>query len=195
MGLKFAGNFDDLQQKLASLGGSWDDSQPNKKILRLEYGVMNWFETTGSINFQGKGTGKDKLESSVPSLLYPTEIKSIQPATLEPLTNTTETENEASNSSTSLSLERQYLSSGVNDGELIIGIVSAVGTETGRVLGPLKDRLGGFGYKVEEVRVSSILPTSGSQSSEYNRIKKLMSAGDELRKSSKNNAILAAGGH
>lgn len=192
MALKFAGNFDELQQKLNPLGGSWDDSQPNKKILRLDSGVMNWFETTGSINFQGKGAGKERLEASVPALLYPTEIKSTQPTALEPHACTNEKVSETL-PPTSSSLERQYLTAGVNDGELIIGIVSAVGTETGRVLGPLKDRLGGFGYQVEEIRVSSILPNLSSHSSEYDRIKQLMNSGDALRESSKNNAILAAG--
>ncbi|OYT94919.1 MAG: cytidine deaminase [Pseudomonas sp. PGPPP3] len=153
---------------------------------------MNWFETTGSINFQGKGAGKERLEASVPALLYPTEIKSTQPTALEPHACTTETAIETL-PPTSSSLERQYLTAGVNDGELIIGIVSAVGTETGRVLGPLKDRLGGFGYQVEEIRVSSILPNLSSHSSEYDRIKQLMNSGDALRESSKNNAILAAG--
>jgi deoxycytidylate deaminase len=193
MGLKFAGNFDELQQKLISLGGSWDISQPNKKILRLNSGVMNWFETTGSINFQGKGVGKEQLESSVPSLLYPSEIKATQAIEQETPTDATETVNEAPKTPVKPSLERQYLTAGVNDGELIIGIVSAVGTETSRVLGPLKDRLGGFGYRVEEVRVSSILPNLSSHSTEYDRIKQLMGAGDALRKSSKNNAILATG--
>lgn len=193
MGLKFAGNFDELQQRLISLGGSWDISQPNKKILRLNSGVMNWFETTGSINFQGKGVGKERLESSVPSLLYPSEIKATQAIEQETPTDANETVNEAPKTPVKPSLERQYLTAGVNDGELIIGIVSAVGTETSRVLGPLKDRLGGFGYRVEEVRVSSILPNLSSHSTEYDRIKQLMGAGDALRKSSKNNAILATG--
>lgn len=73
MALKFTGTFDDLESRLASLGGAWDNNQPNKKVLRLGHGVMNWFESTGSINFQGKDPDKLKLETEVPKLLYPSE--------------------------------------------------------------------------------------------------------------------------
>lgn len=192
MALKFSGSYEELQQKLSTLGGHWDDNQPNKKTLRLDAGLMNWFETTGSINFQGKGTGKDRLESEVPSLLYPTEIAANQ------LTSPNSTSNLAAPPATDspeaeISLERQYLTSGIRDGELIIGVVSAVGTETKRVTDPLKDRLKGFGYKVEEIRVSSILPITATPPTEHERIQALMQAGDALRKSSNNNAILATG--
>ncbi len=74
MGLKFTGSYEDLQTKLSSLNGVWDDSQLNKKVLKIKDGVMNWFESTGSINFQGKGEGRVELESAVPALLYPLEI-------------------------------------------------------------------------------------------------------------------------
>src|SRR5690625_1152469 len=73
MALKFTGAFADLTTKLRTLGGQWDESQPNKKVLRLNGGVMNWFESTGSINFQGKDPGKATLEHEVPNLLYPDE--------------------------------------------------------------------------------------------------------------------------
>ena len=45
MTLKFSGTFQDLAAKLEELNGQWDESQPNKKVLRLNDGVMNWFET------------------------------------------------------------------------------------------------------------------------------------------------------
>lgn len=194
MGLKFTGSYEELQIKLSLIGGQWDASQPNKKVLRLGSGVMNWFETTGSINFQGKGKDKEKLEIEVPSILYPSENLSDtpkSPSTTEPNTKIDETPNK--HTTPKDSLERLYLTSGINEGELVVGIVSAVGTETQRVIEPLKDRLRGFGYTVDEVRVSSILPKPTIKLNEYERIKKLMDAGDLLRKDSKNNAILAAG--
>lgn len=77
MTLKFSGTFQDLAAKLEELNGQWDESQPNKKVLRLNDGVMNWFETTGTINFQGKGKGKIDLENQVPKLLYPAEASTI----------------------------------------------------------------------------------------------------------------------
>ncbi len=190
MVLKFSGTFADLSSKLVTLQGQWDESQPNKKVFRLNSGVMNWFESTGSINFQGKDPGKATLEVEVPKLLYPAETVSITAtkvtiATSEPslsATNPTKTD----------SIERRYLTTGINEGELVIGIVSAVGTEYKRVIEPLVDRLKGFGYSVQEIRVSACLP-SFSGTDEYERIKHYMQAGDALREHSENNAILASG--
>ncbi|EFC4847561.1 cytidine deaminase [Escherichia coli] len=188
--LKFSGTFQELSGKLASLNGEWDDSQPNKKVLRLNGGVMNWFESTGSISFQGREPGKSALESEVPKLLYPTEPMAIRPqsSALSPDALIKSQGNDEKDSS----VERQYLTTGINDGELVIGIVSAVGTEYKRVTEPLIDRLKGFGYSVKEIRVSSCL-TSTLQTDEYERIRHYMQLGDSLRKSMGNNAILAAG--
>lgn len=192
MGLKFTGSYEDLQTKLSSLNGVWDDSQLNKKVLKIKDGVMNWFESTGSINFQGKGEGRVELDSAVPALLYPLEI--IADSKLRPSVSISlpELKEAIDNDSDENSLERQYLASGINEGELVIGVISAVGTESKLVIDALKDRLTPFGYAIEEIRVSSILPTF-TGSSEYDRIKHYMEEGDSLRETSKNNAILAAG--
>jgi cytidine deaminase len=191
MGLKFTGSYEDLKNKLSSLGGHWNESQPNKKVLRANDGVMNWFESTGSINFQGKDPGKSNLEREVPRLLYPDEATCSVPVSTTPAPANIGTKEQQATSQND-SLEIQFLTTGINDGELIIGIASAVGTESKRVIDPLRDRLKGFGYTVEEICVSSILPTF-SGGSEYERIKHFMSAGDSLRERSTNNAILAAG--
>lgn len=190
MALKFSGTFEELTDKLTSVGGQWDESQPNKKVLRLNNGVMNWFESTGSINFQGKEPGKGTLEEEVPKLLYPAEAETI--TVFKVLDGIPEASSSLADSTQGLSIERQYLTTGINDGELVVGIVSAVGTEYKRVTESLIDRLKGFGYEVEEIRVSSCLP-SFSGGSEYERIKSYMQAGNQLRESSSNNAILAAG--
>lgn len=187
MSLKFTGTFEELRQKLDPLNGEWDESQPNKKALRLNGGVMNWFQSTGSISFQGKADGKNYLESQVPRQLYPAETEAqpfIQAAS--PPTSSTQVIQ-------CRSLEHQYLTDGVNDGELIIGIVSAVGTEYKLVTDTLTDRLRGFGYTVEDVRVSGLLPSPAPKTSEYERIKHYMNSGNHLRKTSTNNAILATG--
>lgn len=190
MALKFSGTFADLSSKLVTIQGEWDESQPNKKVLRLNGGVMNWFESTGSINFQGKNPGKATLEVEVPKLLYPAEAESI--AVTKIATATSEPSLSVPNPAKTDSIERRYLTTGINEGELVIGIVSAVGTEYKRVTEPLIDRLKGFGYSVQEIRVSACLP-SFSGTDEYERIKHYMEAGDALRERSENNAILAAG--
>lgn len=191
MSLKFTGTYEDLKQKLGSLTGSWDDSQTGKKVLRLNGGVMNWFESTGTIHIQGKGDGKTQLEAEVPKLLYPDEntdsliATAIASASASATLTVTEAKIEA--------LEQRFLTTGINEGELVIGIVSAVGTESKRVIETLTDRLKLFGYEAQEIRVSSILPAPESAPTEYARIKHYMAEGDRLRESSKNNAILAAG--
>lgn len=194
MTLKFTGTFDDLESRLASLGGAWDNNQPNKKVLRLGNGVMNWFESTGSINFQGKDPDKSKLETNVPKLLYPTEPQQLKETTPPSVNTFTDSEKKEtpSQQDSPLSLEIQYLTKGINESELIIGIVSSVGTEYKRVTEPLTDKLQGFGYTVKEIRVSSILPKYNGKN-EYERIKHYMHAGDSLREKSGNNAILSTG--
>ena len=63
--LIFTKEFSQLKDALAPIGGTWDESQPTKKVLRLEGGVMNWFESTGTLQFQGKDAGRDTLEGKV----------------------------------------------------------------------------------------------------------------------------------
>lgn len=191
MNIKFTGTFDELRDKLKSLDGEWDESQPNKKVLRVNGGVLNWFESTGTLSAQGRSPGKEQLESSVPHLIYPDEYpQQIEmPAPIEKVSETAAVETVEQSST----IEHRYLTSGLQESELVIGIVNAVGTESKRVLDPLSDRLKGFGYTVQEIRVSSLLPTPEAEYKEYYRIKHYMQKGDELRNSSKNNAILATG--
>ena len=188
--LKFVGAFEDLKAKLASLDGDWNEEQPNKKVLRLDGGVLSWFSNTGTLQFQGKSPGLERLETLVPNLLYPAEFPKQK---LEDV-RTGKSEPEAMQSEDkTTSPEKLYLYGNFKDTELVVGIVNAVGTEYKRVLDPLKDRLHGFGYEVREVRVSQLLPKTVSGAKEYDRIKHYMHQGDELRKKSGNNAILAAG--
>ena len=65
MKLIFTESYQKLQEKLASIAGEWDESQSGKKVLRHDGGVMNWFESTGTIQFQGKPGKKERLEHLV----------------------------------------------------------------------------------------------------------------------------------
>src|SRR5690606_1081124 len=132
-------------------GQDWDESQANKKVLRRDGGVLNWFVSTGSLQFQGKTDARRQLEADVLQILYPGLIGGPGDGEIE--------QDEADASPRPLeahpvSLEAQYLLHGINNSEIVIGIVSAVGTESKRVTEPLKDRLRGFGYATEEIRVS-----------------------------------------
>ncbi len=190
MNLKFTGTFESLKSKLTSLNGEWHEDQPSKKVLRLDGGVLNWFSNTGTLQFQGKSPGLQKLQNFVPHLLYPQEYN----APKEEISHTAPIYSaETPIADTPVSTEQLYLQGNFKETELIIGIVNAVGTEYKRVLEPLKDRLTGFGYVVVEIRVSSLLPKPSGNPSEYDRIKHHMTQGDNLRKQTGNNAILAAG--
>jgi len=190
MNLKFTGTFESLKSKLSSLNGEWNEDQPTKKVLRVDGGLLNWFSSTGTLQFQGKSPGLDRLLTSVPHLLYPGEFAAPKEEMPLPLTPAS---NEITNADIAASPEQLYLQGNFKDTELIIGIVNAVGTEYKRVLDPLMDRLKGFGYDVKEIRVSNLLFKPNSGQSEYDRIKHYMNQGDDLRKKTGNNAILAAG--
>lgn len=190
MNLRFTGSFADLKGKLSSLGGDWNEDQPNKKVLRFSGGVLNWYSSTGTLQFQGRDPGLGQLKASVPHLLYPDEYPEPEDATSQASDAASEEESSDKQPPTA---ERLYLSGGFRDTELVIGIVNAVGTEYKRVLDPLKDRLKGFGYAVEEIRVSNLLPAESGNGQEYERIKHYMKQGDQLRQQAGNNAILAAG--
>ena len=191
MKLIFTKSYQELKELLSLISGEWDESQKNKKVLRLNGGVMNWYESTGTIQFQGGEEGRQYLESKVKSALSPDEFPIVCNAIPVSVENgETDTANKEELAPHDITYE--YLSGNFDCSEIIIGIVSAVGTETTRVITPLTDRLKRFGYKVEEIKVSSLLK-SFATSDEYHRIKHLMNEGDNLRESTKNNAILAYG--
>lgn len=195
MKLVFSKGYPDLQKALAEINGSWEESQPNKKVFRLNDGILNWYESTGTLQFQGKEPDRTELERLVRRILFPgtavespispspKESASINdhpgPATVQPDTSTA----------------TMYLLDSLNDSELIIGIVSSVGTETSRVVTAITNRLAGFGYQTQEIKVSSLLLNGGASTypNEYERIKDLMNRGDLLREKTQDNGILAYG--
>lgn len=187
----FTGSFTELQNYFVGIDGDWDDSQPNKKVFRARGGVLNWYESTGTIQFQGKEPGKSWLEKHFVNALNPDLPGDTSPDEEELWQTKPEYEQECADNGPKTPAEK-YLDGRFDESELVIGIVTAVGTETARVVTPLTDRLRHFGYEVEVIRVSTLLPDTGSVS-EYERIRNLMRAGDALRKSTKNNAILAYG--
>jgi deoxycytidylate deaminase len=191
MNRKFTKSFDELKATLSQIGSDWDESQSGKKVLRRDGGVLSWFPSTGSLQFQGKADAKDRLERDVLNLLYPNEFAKVD----APMVNLEEEKSrkDMHASGHAQSLEKQFLLGGIEKSEIVIGIVSAVGTKARRVVEPLVDRLAIFGYKAEELRVSSLLTQDVSSAGEYKRIKHYMRAGDDLREKAGNNAILAAG--
>jgi deoxycytidylate deaminase len=188
---KFTKSFEELKATLSPIGTEWDESGNGKKVLRKNGGLLNWFPSTGSLQFQGKLDAKDELERQALNLLYPSEFSNAAPPPV--LFHEENHELIDTNKNKTQPLQNQFLLDGVEKSEIIIGIVSAVGTKSKRVIDPLIDRLRIFGYTAKEIRVSSILPNYHAEESEYKRIRHYMEAGDDLRKKAGNNAILAAG--
>jgi hypothetical protein len=72
MTTRFSGTIEELKAKLNSLGPVelWTQINPNQHQFRHPNGgLMNWFPSTGSINFQGKPIGRDELQAQVEELL------------------------------------------------------------------------------------------------------------------------------
>lgn len=189
----FTGTFDELKEKLSSIHGDWDETQANKKVLRLDGGVMNWFESTGTIQFQGKDSSRAILENLVLSCLDPNYQPQVADEPETPQEDDLVQERDERSVKDRERIGAAYLNDRFENSEIIIGLVSAVGTETTRVVTPLKDRLTHFGYEAIEIKVSSLLANGGAVSSEYERIKSLMNAGDGRRKDTGLNSILAYG--
>ena len=74
MKLIYKKSYDELKALLSEIDGVWDESQNNKIVLRFNGGVMSWYESTGTIQFQGGEEGKRYLENLVKSILYPDEF-------------------------------------------------------------------------------------------------------------------------
>jgi deoxycytidylate deaminase len=84
------------------------------------------------------------------------------------------------------------------DSELVIGLVGAVGTDLGRVGDLLENQLVRTGYEVRRVKISSdVIPHFGpieyDGHDEFDRITKLMNAGNKARAMAKDNSVLALG--
>lgn len=85
------------------------------------------------------------------------------------------------------------------DGELVIGLIGAVGTDLGRVQEALVDWLKHVNYSVLPIRITSdiiplVVPSCEKVfENEYDRISSLMDVGNKIRQDSVDNGILAYG--
>ena len=85
------------------------------------------------------------------------------------------------------------------DSELVIGLITTVGTEVDEVIKDIKDQLLFFRYDVEEIVVSQMVisqfesEVNSEWKSEYDRINHYMDLGNKIRKDTKDNSILMKG--
>ena len=75
---KYRGEFTDLQGLVSELkySGQWADDN-GKKVFRSDDGaVLNWWPSTGTIQFQGKSEVRNRLENGISSLVALSGVES-----------------------------------------------------------------------------------------------------------------------
>lgn len=210
--LRFTGSYEELGKRLAGLSdqGEWQNLNENQKQFRhKDGGILNWFPSTGTIQFQGAKEPKSRLEAFVRLALsaepeskggfpHPPEIP------LAPSPSLEKTEVPIKGPASREKINPDFLGNRFSNSELVVSFVGAVGTELKLVIDLFEDRLKAFRYQTERIRISSeIIPliidpgtvafTAKTGSDEYLRISKFMDAGNEARKQAGDNSILALG--
>lgn len=87
---KFKGSFEDLQAQVAAAGcaGDWSEIEHGKKFTSSDGGILNWYHTTGRINFQGSSAGKIRLQELLGALSHGTSpVMSATSGSTAPATN------------------------------------------------------------------------------------------------------------
>ena len=215
MATRYTGKIEDLKTALASLAndGEWVEVNPNQHQFRHSNGaIMNWFPTTGSLNYQGRPAGRDPLKEMVSQLLN-SPVAGQGPTASELATapsqaHATESSPAAPNQQPDVIngppsfatappvpavSKPESPSSGqlraFSDSEMVIGLVGAIGTNMTDVINVFSDRLKLVGYKVHVIKVSqSIIPKLTEVAippgaGEAARIRAYMDAGDRIRAS------------
>ncbi len=209
MSMKFSGSYEDLKSRLNSLenSGEWIDLNENQKQFKHKSGsILNWYPSTGTINFQGKST--ENLRNIVQcALTSPGKDQEIRKTACEDSEHVFS--DEESSTSTGNNFESkdrlfevehaEFLGQKFTDSELVIGLVGAVGADLRYVIQILEDRFKQFNYESTAIRISQdvipiIVDSSQAQyADEFERINTFMSLGNQAREKSKDNSILALG--
>lgn len=202
MTLRFTGDFSELEKKLASLNGhgQWSDLNENQKQFRhRNSGILNWYLSTGTINFQGPAKSRAILEAAVKEALVGGSSHAEVACPSQPSAESEIALDETSTPASSMEFGQTLLGAKFADSELVIGLVGAVGTELKQVIDILMNRLAVFNYVPQQVRVSEEviplivdMPGIGS-ADEFNRISRLMNAGNAARQKTSDNSVLALG--
>lgn len=81
--------------------------------------------------------------------------------------------------------------------EIVIGLVGPLGTDNDKIARLISSRLERYHYQTEHIKISRVIipalagPEEIPDRPKYDRAKKLIDLGDQIRKESKNNAVLA----
>lgn len=195
--MRFNGNLIELKIKLKELieAGEWKEINPNQHQFRTNNGaILNWYPSTGNINFQGKSTSIELLKPLVEKLLSSTDTISNS----EESNNHYEpTETVAILAKTDTTENTYFLDNSYSDSEIVIGLVGAIGTDLDEVSRIISERLKLFKYSSQPIKISTdiiaTLSTFSEFPSEYDRIYAFMAAGNELREKTGDHSVLALG--
>ena len=198
--MKFTGTYKELKKTLEQLNqqGEWIEVNENQKQFRHRSGgILNWYPSTGTINFQGSPETKDSLQNIVQTLLNADKEDVV--AVTEEL-KTQESRQEATQNIPKFAhAHRDMLNNDYRNSEVVIGLVGALGTRLEIIKRIIKEKLDVYRYSVEEIKISrdiirelteKDLPDNSDQ---YRRISEYMTAGNELRKATQDNAVMALG--
>lgn len=199
--MRFSGTLDELKAQLHNVEDcEWIEDNSNQiQIRHGSGGVMNWYPSTGTINFQGKAEGRKHFEEIISSVLFGSQIESsnVSNIILQVDNLTQDQELEASNILANEDPEDKGTILNPEDSELVIGLVGAVGSRLPEIIEVFKQLLTNhFNYNVEVISVSKnvIAPLCQNKiltTSEYERINSSMDAGNYLRENSGDNSFLA----
>lgn len=151
---------------------------------------MNWYPTTGRINFQGAPAAAAALEAEIAQrLMQP----GMDPAAQEPSTSVEQVE-PATDADPQQPIP-QTAERCSDDSELVIGLVSAIGTDLEQVITLLDQRLSLFSYQSEVIKISrdiiAALRPSSVNCTYYETVNQLMDGGNQLRQGAGDHSILA----
>lgn len=210
--MRFTSTFDALKEKLSSLTeeGEWIDLNNNQKQFKANNGaILNWYPSTGTVNFQGKSEVASALSSRVEDLLTNSRNNSKVEFTSKFSLETDSQEDHKNTVQASINevtgvklenltkVESDLMNNTYSNSELVIGLVGAVGTDLEPVTKIIKDRLQAFNYTSDEIRVSRQIIGELSEVSisadSYERISSYMTEGNKIREKSKDNSALALG--
>lgn len=66
MAIKYRGSLEELKQMVSAISGTWTFDENGKHTFRSEGGgIINWWTSSGTIQFQGQGAAKAVLERTL----------------------------------------------------------------------------------------------------------------------------------
>lgn len=189
--MRFTGDLEQLKCKLAQIDGDWKALNPNQIQFRDRAGgVMNWYPTTGRINFQGHPGAAAALAAEISRQLEDGGTDSAEREAAAAMTEIEPPGDSQRNASQGRSAELTF-----DDSELVIGLVSPIGTDLEQVTRLIDNRLHRFAYRTETIKISEQIIAELSPLdvgiTPYQRVNKLMDGGNRLRQRTGDHSVLA----